>query len=212
LQADLPRGKRRIWSRGLVALLFFLQPIVRGWARNRGHFLGNQTPLKARETLDSLSLESQRNGNDEILYWSEERVDRMAFLARVLERLDAGGWQNKPDAGWSPFDVEVYGSRWATLKLVTVTEFHKGGRQMLRCRLDSAWSFLGRAVFWSLAGFSLIVIGFLGKWWAWSVLLALPLVAWRLNASRRDLQRLIAAFLDERAKEFHFVRIDVDAK
>jgi len=28
-QADLPRGKRRVWSRPLVALLFFLQPIVR---------------------------------------------------------------------------------------------------------------------------------------------------------------------------------------
>ena len=33
VQAKLPRQKRRFWSRPLVALLFFLQPIVRSWAR-----------------------------------------------------------------------------------------------------------------------------------------------------------------------------------
>ncbi len=32
-QARLPAGKQRFWSRSLVCLLFFLQPIVRGWAR-----------------------------------------------------------------------------------------------------------------------------------------------------------------------------------
>src|SRR6185503_7181725 len=36
IQASLPKGKRRWWSRPLVALLFFLQPIVRGWERYRG--------------------------------------------------------------------------------------------------------------------------------------------------------------------------------
>jgi len=35
-QADLPKNKRHWWSRPLVAMLFFLQPIVRGWARYRG--------------------------------------------------------------------------------------------------------------------------------------------------------------------------------
>src|SRR5205085_275336 len=35
IQADLPKKRRRVWSRPLIALLFFLQPIVRDWARYR---------------------------------------------------------------------------------------------------------------------------------------------------------------------------------
>ena len=37
MQAELPKGNRNFWSRPLVAFLFFLQPIVRGWARYRGN-------------------------------------------------------------------------------------------------------------------------------------------------------------------------------
>ena len=214
MQAEIPKNKQRVWSRPLVALLFLLQPIVRGWARNRGHFLGNRTPLSARETLESLSIEARHERTDELLYWSETGFDRMIYLARVLERLDAGGWQNKPDAGWSPYDVEVYGSRWATLRLVTATEYHRGGRQMLRCRLNASWSFLGRATFWVVVGLELVVISFLGKllgnWGSmvWLLLLLLPPLAWRLNAAKRDLRRVMVAFLDERAKEFKLVRVD----
>ena len=65
---------------------------------------------------------------------AEHGLDRMTFLAHILERLDSLGWQNKPDAGWSPFDVEIYGSRWARLQLLTAVEFHAGGRRMLRSR------------------------------------------------------------------------------
>ena len=39
------------------------------------------------------------------------------------------------------------------------------------------------------------------------LLLVLPLLAWRLNHARRDLTRLIVAFLDERAKEFGLVKL-----
>src|SRR5258707_863334 len=34
-QAELPPNKSRPWSRALVGCLFFLQPIIRGWARYR---------------------------------------------------------------------------------------------------------------------------------------------------------------------------------
>src|SRR5436305_13142038 len=33
IQAELPPNRSRPWSRPLVGWLFFLQPIVRGWAR-----------------------------------------------------------------------------------------------------------------------------------------------------------------------------------
>jgi O-antigen biosynthesis protein len=219
-QADLARSRTRFWSRPLVALLFFLQPIVRGWARHRGNLFSRQTPLSARETLESLGLEDRELGH--LLYWAEHGVDRMRFLAHVLERLDRQGWQNKPDAGWSPYDVEIQGSPWARLELLTAVEYHSGNRQMLRCRLRSRWSSLSRVLFASAAGILLLAIGVLLRYpimeavdgwtlgarqWPWLLLLLLWPLAWRLNLAKRDLHRLIAAFLDERAKAFRLVRV-----
>lgn len=206
-QADFASSQKRWWSRPLVALLFLLQPIVRGWARHRGHLRGQQRSLSDRENLDSLSLEGQEEDLDQLLYWSESGVDRMSFLGRVLERLDQRNWPNRPDAGWSQFDVELYGSRWAKLQLTTVGEWHPGRREMIRCRLNARWSFLARALFWSAAGFQLIVIGFVAQWWAWTILISLPLIAWWLNQEKRDLTRVTATFLDDLAKEFKLVKI-----
>jgi len=206
-QAELPSGQLRWWSRPLVALLFFLQPIVRGSARHRGNLRGQQRSLSDRENLDSLSLEGQEEDLDQLLYWSENGVDRLTFLGRVLERLDQRNWPNRPDAGWSQFDVELYGSRWAKLQLTTAGEWHPGRREMIRCRLTARWSFLSRALFWSVAGLSLVVIGFVAQWWAWFLLLALPLMVWWLNQEKRDLTRVTATFLDDLAKEFKFVKI-----
>ena len=214
-QAQLPQAQLRWWSRPLVGLLFFLQPIVRGWARHRNHLRGQQTPLNARENLASLALDGTPKDYAQLLYWSEAGVDRMEFLARVLTRLDERGWQNKPDSGWSTFDVEIYGSRWARLELLTATEYHSGGRQLLRCRLNAEWSFLSRAVFLATASALLLVIGALlpmvgtlSKWWLWSLLLLLVPLAWWMNGNRHDLRRLIVHFLDERAKEFGLIRVE----
>jgi hypothetical protein len=176
---------------------------------------GQQTRLSDRENLESMSLAGRGVDLNAVAYWSESGVDRLAFLARVLERLDQRGWPNKPDSGWSRFDVEVYGSRWARLQLITVSEFHSGGREVLRCRLKGEWSFFARATFWSVAGLLLVIIGFLSRdlggnlgWKAWTILLLLPILAWRLNAARLDLQRVFATFLDGCAKDFGMVKLE----
>lgn len=219
-QANLPGNRLRFWSRPLVAMLFFLQPIVRGWARHRGNLLDRQRPLSARETLESLSLEDRENTLRVLLYWAEKGLDRMAFLRRVLERLDSMGWQNKPDAGWSPFDVEIYGSRWARLQVLTAVEYHEGGRQMLRCRVHSEWSSFARVVFATVAAIALLFIGVASRFpfpealsgsflrfWPWLTLLTLWPLAWSLNRAQRDLHRLVVAFLDDCAKEFRLIRV-----
>ena len=218
-QAELPRNRIRFWSRPLVAMLFLLQPVVRGWARHKGNLLGRQRPLSSRETLESLSLEDREDSLRVLLYWAENGVERMAFLRRVLERLDALGWQNKPDAGWSPFDVEVYGSRWASLQVLTAEEHHSGRRQMLRVRVLSEWSSFARVVFAAVAAVELLFIGVASRFpypeslvgtpyrfWPWLVLLSLWPLAWRLNRAKHELHRLVVAFLDDCAKEFRMLR------
>jgi O-antigen biosynthesis protein len=212
-QAEIPRCQRRVWSRPLVALLFLLQPIVRGLARHRGHLRGQQTPLSERESLDSLSLERYGVNLDVRCYWGENsRADRIKFIERVLARLDQRGWPNKPDSGWNKCDFEVYGSRWAKLLVTTAAEYHPGGKELLRCRLEARWSFLARVLFTTLAGSELVVIGAVRNPWFWFLLVSLLPAAWILDGARRDLQRVFTTFLDNIAKEFGLHQVGPTAK
>ncbi|HEX4645588.1 MAG TPA: glycosyltransferase, partial [Verrucomicrobiae bacterium] len=207
-QAQLPRKKRRLWSRPLVALLFFLQPVVRGWSRYQGQLSAQSTPPVDRQTLDSISLRRGKLSLDETRYCAGNFVDRIEFLDAILKRLDQQGWPNKSDIGWSDHDVEIFGSRWSYLQLTTVAEEYPRDRRMLRCRLRTRWSLLATVCFWSALGFELLVIGFVGRWvpWLWLLLLTMPLFIWFLAREKRNLQSLITVLLDELAKEWNLTK------
>ena len=146
-QAQLPKRKQRFWSRPLVALLFALQPIVRGWARYQGRLLLRQRSLSAHENLVSISRKQHRHVQAQVRFWAAPGFQRRVFLARVLDRLDQDGWPNRHDTGWSNFDVEIFGSRWSRLQLTTVGEYTQDGQQLIRCRLRPLWTLPTRLVF-----------------------------------------------------------------
>jgi len=208
-QAVLPKAKRRFWSRPLVALLFFLQPIVRGWARYQGRLSIRSMPGVVEESIDSLALRSGRSSLGEVQYWADKPFDRFKFVAEILERLGQQGWQNRMDAGWSDFDVEIFGNRWSRLQLTTVAEHHPHEKTLVRCRLRTAWSLLGRVVFWSAFGFESLIVGWFGKGqpWLWLILLTMPLLFWFLAHQQRTLQRLIAVFLDQMARQWNLFKL-----
>jgi len=210
-QAALPKGKRRWWSRPLVAMLFFLQPIVRGWARYQGRLTLRRTPVAAQQTLDTLALRQGKQFLHEVQYWAENRVERLDLVADILRRLDRQGWPNKSDIGWSDYDVEIYGNRWSNLQLTTVAEEHPPGKQLIRCRLRARWSLAATVAFWSLCGFELLVLGFAGnwlRWWVWLLLLIpVPAFFWFLRHEQRNLQSMIVVFLDEVAKEWKMIKV-----
>jgi len=212
-QADLPRHKKRFWSRPLVALLFALQPLVRGWARYHGRLTLRESPVSAFETLDSLSLKDGPRRFDEVRYWVEDGMQRLTFLEAVLHRLESQGWQHRTDSGWNNFDVEIYGSRWSRLQLTTVAEAYRGGRQMIRCGLRPAWTLLAQTAFGALVGLELLIIGFVGPFlpWLWLLLLTLPIVVWRQHKEKRDLQRIIAVFLDDVARQLKLFKVESSA-
>ncbi len=209
-QANLPHLKVRWWSRPLIAVLFFLQPIVRGWARYQGRLASRSTPMPPQQTLDSVALRDSAQPLGEVQFWAEKRVDRYKLIADILRRLDQQGWPNKADAGWSDYDVEIYGSRWTSLQLATVAEDHPNGKQLLRCRLRPRWSLQATATFWLLLGIELVVLGFVASWvvpWLWLLLLTLPLFAWFLRREERNQQSMIVVFLIDAARDWDLVQV-----
>ncbi|HEX7861665.1 MAG TPA: glycosyltransferase [Verrucomicrobiae bacterium] len=209
-QAHIPRDKARFWSRPLVGLLFFLQPIVRGWARYQGGFRAPATRIRKRENLQTALLESDQNDFSISEYWNERGLDRTEFLSMIIERLDRYGWQHKVDAGWNRYDVQISGSAWSVLQLTTVSEALGHGKQLLRCRLRPTWTWFAKAFFWLMLAAELTVIGFLGREssWPYLLLLTLPLYIWFLAQDHRNLQRLIAVFIDELASEMKLKKIE----
>ncbi|HOC56389.1 MAG TPA: glycosyltransferase [Verrucomicrobiota bacterium] len=208
-RAHIPGKRQRWWSRPLVSLLFGLQPIMRGWARYRGRLMQRPAPAAAQPTLDSVALRHSEQSLREVSYWAERRIERLAFAAEIVRRLDQQGWPNKPDIGWSDYDVEVYDARWSKLQIATVAEEHPRGRQLIRCRLRPRWAPRARIAFGALCVFELFLCGLIGPrlHWMWLLLLTLPLFAWFLRREQRNLQSLIAVFLDDLAKEWALAKV-----
>ena len=209
-QADIPSAKRVRWSRPLVALLFFLQPIWRGWARYSERLLLRQTPLAAHETLDTLSLKRTKQSFGTVGYWADTPVDRMDFLGAILRELDRQGWQNKSDNGWSEFDVEIYGSRWCRLQLITAAEFHHGGKQMFCCRMTTDRSLFAKVMFWCAVGLVLMISATVGQYFPWlhAIWLVPVWLGWMLHAEQRNFRRILTVLLDEVAGQFKLLKVE----
>ncbi len=212
-QAELPKSKRHWWSRPLVALLYFLQPLARGWARYAGRLGLRPVPQVAADRLESLSRRDTGEPLDVLYYWGEQSLDRIDWLNGLVLRLDQQGWPSKTDSGWSEHDIEVFGSRWSQLQVTTVTEDYGEGKRLFRCRLNCQWSLPGKVAFWACLGFELLIIGVIAREqpWLWMLLLTMPIFGWFLEQEKRDLQRLIAAFLDDVAKQRGLGKLKYDA-
>ena len=208
-QAPLDKAKRRFWSRPLVALLCFLQPIARGWARYEGRLRINTTPTFAFRRISSVTSVDRGEPLEEVQYWCHTGMERLTFVHAIVAKLEEEKWQHKPDAGWAEHDVEIYGSRWSQLQLTTVTEYVEKGHQLFHCRLTAGWTLLARVLFWSACGMELLLIGLVAEAspWLWMLLLTLPLLGLYFENEKRILQRLIVAFLDELAVKHELTRV-----
>jgi len=208
-QTAIEKGQQRFWSRPLVALLCFLQPIARGWARYEGRLRINTPPGKAFRRIASIAYVDHGEPLDEVQYWCDTGMERLSFVQAIVERLGAEGWQYRPDAGWDEFDVEIFGTRWSRLQLTTVAEAVAKGQQLFHCRLNAGWSLLAKVLFWSACGLELLLIGLAasGVPWLWMLLLTLPLLGLYFESEKRTLQRLIVAFLDEAAAKYELTKV-----
>jgi GT2 family glycosyltransferase len=206
-QADLPNSKLRFYSRPLVALLFFLQPLERAMARYRSQ-LRVPAPHRLRLT-EGFDRKLPRTEPEVLSYWSNGKTDRYGFLRAVLGRLEQERWHLRSDTGWTDYDLEILEARWSKVRLMTVSEHLDHGRLSLRCRLQTQWSPLAKVVFWSLLAAEVVVAALAGPAlpWIWMLLLNVPLVGWLLEFQRAKLRRAVGALLDEVAEQQKLVKL-----
>jgi glycosyltransferase involved in cell wall biosynthesis len=202
IQAELPPNKTRWWSRPLVAVLFFLQPLVRGWTCYT-------TRLNLRLTQSSPPEGAPKRWPPaaqppgQLCFSNEQGIDRFAFLRGLLAHLNANGLQARLDSGWADHDLEFVGNRWVTQKLTTANEFLSGKRIFLRCRIRTSWSVFARLLFLlSCAGVGLLLASFHRvEPWSWFSLLLLPLLLWFLDDEKRSEGLLVGSLVEKVAEE-----------
>ena len=202
-QAPLPRSRLRFWSRPLVASLFFLQPVVRGWARYRWRFQSSAHMQFAWLRLAAARRTDRSEARALLQYWSDGSVDRVALLRTVVAKLEKEGWPCKWDSGWTDHDVEIHAADWSRVSLTTVAEVMDQGRLVLRCRLRPAWSLTALILFWTVLAVEAVVIGLLAHLqpWLWMIPLSLPVMSGYIDLQVRTAHIALAALVDEAALE-----------
>jgi GT2 family glycosyltransferase len=216
LQADLPKKNNRLWLRPLVALLFCLQPIVRGYARYQGRLSQGPRPLESHESLDTLSLAGQKADSKERQYWVASGLPRLQFVTLVANRLKDKGWQFKSDTGWNDYDLEVVGDRWSRVQVATAAELYPEGKQSFRCRLRQRWSLLARLTLAAAIALEFLLGSFLDGWlsmprqilWLAIILGTTAGLAWWFHQRARSLRRIISVFLDKTAESAGLVKVN----
>ena len=226
-RVELPPWQKRWWSRPLVAILYLLQPIVRGWPRYARQLHLSETPPAARQTVRTLAAQYEKLGyNHTVNYWNEKSIERLSFLEALLELLDRDQWQSRTDSGWDEYDVTIFGDRFSKVVVKTVSENHGGEKRLLRARLSAGWTLRGkislfvialimcivarlwwsimlpvaRIPVWMLWTFTMLPLGFIGLW-----------VGYLYLRARRSL-RLATALLDLCARQVGLIKLTAPKK
>jgi GT2 family glycosyltransferase len=204
-QARLPRDKERFWSRPLLAMLFALQPVVRGWQRFKSRLNVRGSPPAALDEHLADAFEIPKVA----CFWTTGEANRYGFLASLAAKLQQQGWSIKADTGWDGHDFEIRGNLWSRLSLITVTEELEQNRKNFRCRLEGTWSLQAKIAFCILLGIAVFVIAVWAREmpWLWMLPLCLPLFYWFLEEEKAVLRQALASLLEETAREQNFTRI-----
>jgi glycosyltransferase involved in cell wall biosynthesis len=125
-----------IRARLLVGFLAFTQPLARGWSRYFTWMKYKHTPpdvISLKE--EGITKASKKGGNSRLYFWNETGQGRDRLLVEIFLLLEREGWRYSSDTGWKDWDLQVYGNRFWTIRLYSVTEYHGGPKCLTRVRL-----------------------------------------------------------------------------
>jgi hypothetical protein len=134
IKAKLPPGAP-IWCRPLVMFLHIAQPVIRSWHRWLYRLRHKTLPPLNDPLRDSSSTVKKISGSVRDLYWDNQKGIGRERLLEELERearnLD---WSGDFNGIWTPWDVELDGNLWHSIRIHTVTEELGWPRRFTRAR------------------------------------------------------------------------------
>jgi glycosyltransferase involved in cell wall biosynthesis len=167
LRARVDPRAADVRGRLLIALLTYLGPLLRcleryrWWARGltaaepvEWDPSGNGQPVSWHQPTVSMS------------FWTEDGLDKEAVLHGLRSAVACRKYFVVMDQGWSDWDLQVHGGIWSRAPITTCTEYHGGGRRVLRVRSDVRGSLLTRCL--AFGALAVVALG---------ITLALPAVA-----------------------------------
>jgi GT2 family glycosyltransferase len=133
-QAEVPPRHRGFRSRLAIALLCYLQPLVRSWSRYHTRIFAYRPPTTNARLLESERKRLPLTGRRTVAYWSEEGGERTELLGRLIRYLNEQSWGKAVDTGWSDWDVEIYCHPWTVVQVCTAEENHGQNKRLIRVR------------------------------------------------------------------------------
>lgn len=189
-----------IRARLLVIFLALAQPLVRGWTRYYVWLKFKRTPPSVIATHEEDFKPHPGGSITNLEYWNEDTgKGREALLPAVVDALEREGWSYSIDTGWKDWDVQVYGSIWWGIKMLTVTEYHGGPKALTRVRLKThmvATTFLVNIVLLSILAYRQLHME------TWDFWLQVPylIFAFALFRQARRLKRRVAELVGAAAQ------------
>jgi GT2 family glycosyltransferase len=205
LQAPAPKHKHWL-SRPLIALLHYRQPIVRGWARYSVRLKAKVLNAQRRGFRRKSRLPFAPDDRFTLRYWSSTGHDRFVLLKKITDEVRAAGWRYRLDSGWNGWDMEIYGSRYAKLRITSATEKHGGPGRLIRLRVEPIMSNFCRAL---LAASSILALVLLLDMWPFSrTAVLIPLAWWAMYAVNRwRVSMPVLGLIDEAAESAGFYSV-----
>ncbi len=174
------------WTRPLVAYLYVMQPVWRGWHRLT-YLLRNRVLPKVCSPSKVDRPEVKRvSATIRDTYWdSDQSQGREQLLDVMVKEAKRHGWAGDYDNAWADWDIKLVGDRWHDVTCYTATEELGWPRRFTRigCRVHP--TYFSRvtalvAVIWTGAG----VVS--GQVWAMAAgALLCGLILFRMDRSRR---------------------------
>jgi GT2 family glycosyltransferase len=133
-QAQLAAAHGGLPARLLIAALCYAQPLVRSWRRYRTRLFAPRTPAEHLSASAGPPSLFPFGGGKVTAYWGEHSQERIQLLEQIVSHLESLRWAKVIDAGWSPWDLTVYCTRWSLVQVCTAQEDHGAGKRLIRVR------------------------------------------------------------------------------
>ena len=134
-------------GRALISLLTYAGPLLRGLERYRWWARGMSAAQPADASWGRRRLPvSWRDRALSVAFWTEDGLEKEAILDGLRADGAARHYFVLVDQGWSGWDLAVQGGLFSKAEVTVATEYHGGGRRVLRVKTALRASLLTRVV------------------------------------------------------------------